>query len=69
VTDHSYHNLYEKYLPAYRDKKVKMLEIGLGCGMSYGPASPTIPGSTTSHMPISTTLNTTLRAPKSGPPT
>ena len=29
--------MYEKYLPAYRDKPLKMLEIGLGCGMSYGP--------------------------------
>jgi Methyltransferase domain len=37
VTDHSYHNMYEKYLPASRDKRIKFLEIGLGCGMSYGP--------------------------------
>jgi hypothetical protein len=29
--------MYEKYLPTYRDKRLKMLEIGLGCGMSYGP--------------------------------
>lgn len=31
--DHSYHEMYEKYLPALRYKKIKMLEIGLGCNM------------------------------------
>lgn len=29
--------MYDKYLEPLRDKRVKMLEIGLGCGMSYGP--------------------------------
>jgi hypothetical protein len=29
--------MYEKYLPLYRDKRFKMLEIGLGCDMDYGP--------------------------------
>jgi hypothetical protein len=33
VTDHEYQYMYEKYLPALRNKKVKMLEIGLGCNM------------------------------------
>ncbi|KAJ1326185.1 forkhead protein FKH [Microdochium nivale] len=37
VTDHQYHFMYEKYMPALRDKKLKMLEIGLGCNMGYGP--------------------------------
>lgn len=31
--------MYEKYLPALRDKPIKMLEIGLGCDMSYGPGA------------------------------
>lgn len=33
VTDHSYQHMYEKYLPALRNKRIKMLEIGLGCDM------------------------------------
>ena len=33
VTYHRYHNLYDKYLPSIRHKKIKMLEIGLGCDM------------------------------------
>lgn len=33
VTAHSYHNMYEKYFPAIRNKRIKMLEIGLGCDM------------------------------------
>jgi len=33
VTTHSYQNMYEKYLPDLRHKKIKMLEIGLGCDM------------------------------------
>jgi len=37
VTDHHYESLYDKYLPLIRTKKVKMLEIGLGCNMVYGP--------------------------------
>lgn len=39
VTDHSYQDMYENYLPALRHKKLKMLEIGLGCDMSYGPGA------------------------------
>ncbi|KAF6808466.1 hard-surface induced protein [Colletotrichum sojae] len=39
VTDHNYAVLYDKYLPAFRDTDVKMLEIGLGCGMRYGPGA------------------------------
>ncbi|KAB5511552.1 S-adenosyl-L-methionine-dependent methyltransferase [Coniochaeta sp. 2T2.1] len=37
VTDHHYWYMYEKYLEPLREKRVKMLEIGLGCDMSYGP--------------------------------
>lgn len=38
VTDHQYWFIYDKYLPAIRNKKVKMLEIGLGCNMvGYTP--------------------------------
>ena len=37
VTDHSYQHAYEFYLPSLRHKPVKMLEIGLGCNMRYGP--------------------------------
>jgi len=38
VSTHSYYTLYDKYLPILRaQKKVKMLEIGLGCDMNYGP--------------------------------
>lgn len=33
VTEHSYHDMYDKYLPALRHQKIKMLEIGLGCDM------------------------------------
>lgn len=33
VSNHSYHEMYEKYLPALRHKPIKMLEIGLGCDM------------------------------------
>jgi hypothetical protein len=29
--------VYEKYLEPIRDKPLKMLEIGLGCNMGYGP--------------------------------
>lgn len=29
--------MYEKYLSSYRDTPLKMLEIGLGCDMNYGP--------------------------------
>ncbi|KAK8122122.1 hypothetical protein PG984_010792 [Apiospora sp. TS-2023a] len=37
VTTHQYWFMYDKYFPAIRDKKLKMLEIGLGCNMAYGP--------------------------------
>ncbi|KAK8061386.1 hypothetical protein PG994_007752 [Apiospora phragmitis] len=33
VTTHHYWFMYDKYFPAIRDKKLKMLEIGLGCNM------------------------------------
>lgn len=33
--------MYDKYFPAIRDKKLKMLEIGLGCNMVS--ALPPIP--------------------------
>lgn len=33
VTDHSYYDMYQKYFPALRNKRIKMLEIGLGCDM------------------------------------
>lgn len=33
VNPHSYQDMYDKYLPAFRHKKIKMLEIGLGCDM------------------------------------
>lgn len=39
VTDHSYQDMYELYLPALRHKRIKMLEIGLGCDMTYGPGA------------------------------
>ncbi|CAG8972746.1 hypothetical protein HYALB_00006837 [Hymenoscyphus albidus] len=37
VTGHNYHYMYEKYMEPIRDRKIKMLEIGLGCNMNYGP--------------------------------
>lgn len=30
---HHYETLYEKYLSRYRDTAIRLLEIGLGCGM------------------------------------
>jgi hypothetical protein len=33
VTDHQYWFMYDKYFPALRNQRVKMLEIGLGCDM------------------------------------
>ena len=36
VTDHHYETMYEKYLRKYIGSKVSLLEIGLGCGMSFG---------------------------------
>lgn len=38
ITAHAYDWPYEKYLPQYISKgKIKLLEIGLGCDMRYGP--------------------------------
>ena len=37
VTAHNYHNLYEKYLQPLRHRPIRLLEIGLGCDMAYGP--------------------------------
>jgi len=37
VSTHQYHHLYDKYLPELRKKPVRMMEIGLGCDMTYGP--------------------------------
>jgi hypothetical protein len=31
--------MYQKYLEPLRDQKLKMLEIGLGCNMNYGPGA------------------------------
>lgn len=43
VSDHpggrKYHRMYDKDLPAFRNRRVKMLEIGLGCTMDYGPGA------------------------------
>ena len=33
------YTVYEKYLEPIRDRKLKMLEIGLGCNMNYGPGA------------------------------
>jgi len=37
VTTHNYQYMYEKHLQPMRDRPLKMLEIGLGCNMDYGP--------------------------------
>eukprot|EP00493_Phyllostaurus_siculus_P002615 UN02628 len=37
--EHRYHQLYEKYLPQFKRLDFTMLEIGLGCRMSYGPGA------------------------------
>ncbi|PHH60195.1 hypothetical protein CDD81_1975 [Ophiocordyceps australis] len=39
VTDHSYQDMYDKYVSPLRNNRVKMLEIGLGCNMEYGPGA------------------------------
>ncbi|KAH6679706.1 hypothetical protein B0J14DRAFT_304579 [Halenospora varia] len=39
VTMHPYQDMYEHRLAPIRDKHVKMLEIGLGCSMGYGPGA------------------------------
>ncbi len=37
VNAHEYDTLYEKYLQPLRHNPVRLLEIGLGCNMNYGP--------------------------------
>lgn len=37
VNPHSYQYIYSKYLSPMHNEPVIMLEIGLGCSMSYGP--------------------------------
>ncbi|CAM4945887.1 unnamed protein product [Rotaria socialis] len=39
VTSHNYGLYYEKYLRKYVGSSVDLLEIGLGCGMPYGPGA------------------------------
>jgi len=40
ITKHAYDVAYDKYLPRYRTQpRVKLLEIGLGCNMGYGPGA------------------------------
>lgn len=39
VTTHKYQFAYGFLLQQLRGRKVKMLEIGLGCGMGYGPGA------------------------------
>ncbi|CAF0755940.1 unnamed protein product [Brachionus calyciflorus] len=34
---HGYHNLYGSFLGSRKHDRMNILEIGLGCGMSYGP--------------------------------
>ena len=43
VTTHTYKFMYDKYLGMRRMQRLKLLEIGLGCAMNYGPgASATV---------------------------
>lgn len=38
VTMHTYHDMYERYLPSLRNRRIKLLEIGgLGCTLAHGP--------------------------------
>lgn len=37
VTKHDYDYLYSKYLAPVRNESLRLLEIGLGCDMGYGP--------------------------------
>ncbi|KAL6891995.1 hypothetical protein GGI43DRAFT_387232 [Trichoderma evansii] len=39
VTTHKYQFMYDKYLLGIRDGQLKVLEIGLGCNMDYGPGA------------------------------
>ena len=37
VIAHQYQHLYEKYLEPIKHKPLRLLEVGLGCDMHYGP--------------------------------
>jgi len=37
TTFHHYEHLYGTHVGPFRDRKINFLEIGLGCGMGYGP--------------------------------
>ncbi|KAF7563234.1 hypothetical protein G7046_g892 [Stylonectria norvegica] len=39
VTTHKYQFMYDKYLRSFHGKPIKLLEIGLGCNMDYGPGA------------------------------
>ncbi|KIM98372.1 hypothetical protein OIDMADRAFT_167198 [Oidiodendron maius Zn] len=39
VTKHQFHFMYGKYLESLRGTRVKLLEIGLGCDVPYGPGA------------------------------
>lgn len=39
VTVHGYEELYDLYLQYDAEKRVRLLEIGLGCDMGYGPGA------------------------------
>jgi len=39
VTLHQYETMYEKNLHKYIGSNISLLEIGLGCGMGYGPGA------------------------------
>lgn len=39
VTTHHYERMYEHRLAPLRDKPIKILEIGFGCDMDYGPGA------------------------------
>lgn len=39
ITDHAYNRMYDHFLSPIRHKDLKMLEIGLGCDMNYGPGA------------------------------
>jgi len=39
ITEHAYNRMYDRFLSPIRHKDLKMLEIGLGCDMTYGPGA------------------------------
>lgn len=39
VTHHRYEGIYEKYMSQFVGQPINILEIGLGCGMPYGPGA------------------------------